>query len=265
MTAKQPTIILVLSVLSVIIAHSSAVVAQDFGKYFELRAEKYKEAEGEYVGVSPLVIEKAQDPLGRFIVSHRRRFAYILANRTKFQGLDSYYPDTKKINRLYLTSLKKNNKFIGYFNNLIGPTRTPAEAKETISEQEVMSVASKFFFCSAVRKDNSINPYICVTLNGVKEAEFAKDYTLLEAICFEAIFEMIEKAAPKRASVVENFLRYVDEVSEAEKVKLPDSNAYLLAVRKGVFLKMESDTLLRNAMVDFIKRNELNLPFRLAE
>lgn len=32
---------------------ATSTPARDFEKYFELEAEKYKEAEGEYVGVSP--------------------------------------------------------------------------------------------------------------------------------------------------------------------------------------------------------------------
>ena len=31
--------------------------------------------------------------------------------------------------------------------------------------------------------------HVCIGLNEVKEASWAKDYTLLEAFCFEAIFE----------------------------------------------------------------------------
>jgi hypothetical protein len=55
-----------------------------------------------------------------------------------------------------------------------------------------MEVSSKFFYCDQVNPDTSIQAYVCVGLNGVKEAKWNKDYTLLEAFCYEGIFTQFD-------------------------------------------------------------------------
>jgi hypothetical protein len=254
-----------LSIIFTILAVSLPAHAQDFGKYFELKAEKYTEEDGEYVGISPAIREYVNDKTGIFIATHPRRFRYVLMNRTNFKGLDSYYPDKKKINDLYLANLAADKNFAQYFRVMTGPSTDRKTGTIKISTNELMRVASKFFFCSSVKPDRSINPYICISLNGVKEAQFEKDMTVVESICFEAIFEAIDAARPKRTVFVENFIRYIDEESRPEGSRTTYNDAYLANVRTAVFRRMENDAELKKHLVEFFRKNTANLPVEITD
>lgn len=244
---------------------SASTPAQDFEKYFELKAEKYKEAEGEYVGVSPAIKDNASDNVGRFITSHPRRFRYLLANNSKFQGLDSLYPDVVKMNKLYIDSIRADKKFVLVFQNLPVPVTSKTFKRETYRKKELMQVASRFFFCDTVRPDKSIGSHIYIALNGLKEAQFEKDYTVLEAFCFEAIFEAIDQKRPVRTKFVENFLAYIEEISNKEKQNISSSDSYLRNVRLAVFGRLQTDKELENVLLEYFQKNKENLSFNILD
>lgn len=243
---------------------SLAVFGQNLEKYIELKAEKYQEAEGEYVGVSPAVKENVTDEIGKFMATYPRRFRYLLANNNSFQGLDRFYPDVLKMNQLYLDKVKADNKFVSHFQKLITPINKKSFRRDTYTKKELMKVASRFFFCDSVKADKSIGSHICIALNGLKEAQFDKDYTILEAFCFEAIFEAIEAKAPARTKVVENFLNYIEEVSKKEKLSATANESYLQNVRLKVFEKMTSDIELENILLQYFQKNKANLSFEIS-
>lgn len=240
---------------------SQPLKCQNLADYIELKAEKFKEEEDEYVGVYPTIKTKNNDVIGKFIADNPRRFNYLLTNHSNFIGYEKYFPDTEKINRLYINDLRSNQKFVAYFKTLISPVISKEIVKDKYSINEVMKVASVFFFCDSVRPDQKIQTKICIALNGIKEAKFEKDYTIIEAFSFEAIFEAIEKTAPQRTKFVENFLKYVDEISEIEKSKLTTSESYLNQVRLTVFNKMANDPELKKILLERYQKNSDNLSF----
>lgn len=242
---------------------SFAVAGQSLEKYIELKAEKYQEDGGEYVGVSPAVKLTATDNIGKFIMAHQRRFRYLLANNTKFQGLDKHYPDVVKMNKLYIDALKADEKFVADFNKLTSPAVSNQFKREVFQKEELMKVASRFFFCDTVKPDKSIGSHICIALNGLKEAQFSKDYTVLEAFCFEAIFLEIESKAPKRTIFVENFLKYIEDTSNKEKPMFTTSQSYLQTVRLAVFERMQADAELERILLEHFQNNKDNLPFEI--
>jgi hypothetical protein len=242
-----------------------SIYGQNLEKYIELKTEKYQESVGEYVRVSPTIKADATDDIGKFMASYPRRFRYLLVNNSKFQGLDTYYPDVAKMNRLYIESIRSDQKFVSYFQKLTLPATSKNFNRDTYKRQEVMQVASKFFFCNTVKPDKSIGSHICIALNGLKEAQFDQDYTILEAFCFEDIFEAIEAKAPARTKFVENFLRYIEEASLRERRNISSDDTYLQNVRLAVFRRMESDAELENALLENYRKNRANLSFEISE
>ncbi len=253
--------------IALIIGLSSALThGQNFEKYFELKAEKYKEAGGEYVGISPAVKNNAADEIGKFMARHPRRFRYLLFNNnSQFLGLDKFYPDVIKINKLYIDNIKADRKFASYFQKLIIHATSKNFKKDTYKKKELMKVAAKFFFCDTVKPDKSIGWHICIGLNGLQEAKFDKDYTILEAFSFEAIFDAIDAKAPARANFVENFMKQIEEVSKKERQNISSSESYLQNVRLELFRRMESDILLENALLEYYRKNKDNLSFEISE
>lgn len=240
--------------------HTTANAQVNPGDYFYLNVQYYTEGEEKHLGVSPEIRPTAPGNLGRAMNKYPRRFRYILLNKSHFQNhYDSLYPDTIRINRLYTTALSKDSLFVRYFNWLARPFIRPDMEREKYNGNELMLVAARFFSCDGVRKDSTISSHICINLNGLKDAGFAKDYTLLEAFCFEAIFESLDKG------FVENFKRYIREGEQANRTSGATLDGYLIKVRQYCFSRMEKDESLKQALVEYYTRNTSNLPFVITD
>ncbi len=126
-----------------------------------------------------------------------------------------------------------------------------------------MRVASKFFFCDRVKSDSSIGMHVCIGLNGVKEARWAEDYTLLEAFCFEAIFENILNDDKGDDGFMSNASAYRDHSSKAQLSQSKNLEEYLEKVKLAVFEKMMDDETLEEELLTHYRENEENLPFKI--
>lgn len=251
------------SLLFMMVTHFSIISAQvNLDDYIRLNVQYYEEGGERYLGVSPEVRTSAPGKLGQAIRQYPRRFRYVLLNRSQFQNLyEALYPDTNRINRLYTGTLSKDSLFMSYFNTLADPFLHQKIKKENYTIAELMLVAALFFYCDAVREDSTIASHICINLNGLKEASFSKDYTLLEAFCFEAIFENFRTTDDKLSLFVENFKSYIREGEQKEKISLTNLDDYLARVRQYCFTRMEKDASLRQTLLGYYARHRNSLPF----
>jgi hypothetical protein len=245
----------------------STISAQiNLGDYIRLNVRYYEESGEKYLGVSPEIRASAHDKLGQGIRQYPRRFRYILFNRSHFQNIyEPLYPDTNRINRLYIDALSKDSLFVYYFNKLANPFLHPEIKKEKYTTNELMLVAARFFYCDGVRKDSTIASHICINLNGLKDAAFPKDYTLLEAFCFEAIFENLKTTDDKPNVFVENFKAYIREGERKRKASLTSLDDYLAQVRQYCFERMERDVSLKQTLLNYYFLHRNSLPFIVAK
>ena len=144
---------------------------------------------------------------------------------------------------------------------LAQPLIQKVKIKEKFSSLEIMDVASKFFYCDAVRPDTTIGLHICIGING-QEIKSKKDYTLLEAICFEAIFEKMFASKGKPTKYMDDFSESVEKYSKINRgLAKSGLEPYLLKVRQDVYSDMKNDESLRETLFSFFDRNKDNLPF----
>lgn len=243
--------------------HLPAVFAQvNPGDYIRLNVQYYDEGGEKYLGVSPELRTSAPGKLGQAIRQYQRRFRYILLNKSSFQNIyEPLYPDTNRINRLYADALSKDSLFMSYFNGLASTFIHPEIKKEKYTISELMMVAARFFYCEAVRKDSTITSRICINLNGLKDVSFAKDYTILEAFCFETIFENFRTAGDQPNLFVQNFKTYIVEGEQKEKVLISNLQDYLIRVRQYCFTRMEKDASLKQVILNYYNHHKKSLPF----
>jgi hypothetical protein len=216
----------------------------------------------EYKNIYP-TIQTNETSINQQIRKHNRRFEYILQNRTDFknESFQNLFPDTLKMTGIYRATLEDNLKTKSYFMKLALPLIQKVKTKEKYSKSEVMDIASKFFYCDAVRPDTTIGLHICIGING-QEMKSKKDYTLLEAICFEAIFEKMFASQGASTKYMDNFSESVEKYSKINK-ELAKSGLepYLLKVRQDVYSDMKNDESLRETLFSFFDRNKDNIPF----
>lgn len=258
---NMKTLIIALFFIAIALPAASQIQLSD---YIRLNVQEYQEVGQKYLGVSPEMKTTAPGSVGEAIARFPRRFHYILQNKSSFQNMyEKLYPDTARINQLYTASLLADTLFMKYFNQLIAPFSEQPAAVTKFSQIELMQVASRFFYCDAVKKDATISSHICITLNGLQGITFTKDYTLLEAFAFEAIFENYYTPDKKRNLFITNFLTYIKEGEQKEKVLVASPDAYLKKVRAYCFTKMEQDKDLKQVLLDYYIKNKDSFLFRI--
>ena len=204
------------------------------------------------------------------LMPYSRRFDYLLMNVPALHGHDAFqarmdlnalYPDTVEVKRQYLNKYLEDEKLTEYFEAALAPIQNPdMERAATFSEDELMEVASKFFFCSGVSEDTVITTHICVGLNGVKEANWDKDFTLLEAFCYEAIFSSFDD---EESEVMDAFLAAKKESQNRFFEQITTLEQYLEDVKLDLFEGMRTNEVLKAHLLHYYDSNKGNLAFEL--
>jgi hypothetical protein len=181
--------------------------------YIRLDMRYYTENGERYLGTSPELITTRGDAISQAMVKYPRRFRYLLLNRSAFQGIyEGLYPDTVRINHLYTASLQKDPEFVRAFQLLCAPFSGKTTDTVRFTRSELLQVAARFFYCEAVTTGLQIRSSICIGRNGLSSLLVTDDQAVLEAFCFEAIFETYYPQPGQKNVFVNNFLSYIENV-----------------------------------------------------
>ncbi len=227
---------------------------QDLSPYLRLKVAQEPDGDKQ-VYVSTFINSVPGDRLSRFVNRHHYLFEYVLINKTAdLRSYSHMYPDTPGIQSRFATYIRTDSAMNGYFSVLTGNV----PAKQQYSVAEMMHTASRFFMCDRVKpQDTSLGYHICIGLNGQKELNNSRDLTVLEAFCFEAIFQNFTgKHDPA-------FLLHFDQYVANAKHALPVTNldAFLEAAKNYCYNAMEHDDALQQALLKYYKKNRKNLGF----
>jgi hypothetical protein len=206
---------------------------------------------------------------GSELLMYTGRFDYLLMNipeihaadKTKERdSLNSLFPDTLEIKRLYLDHYCQDQKLVKYFSQTYNAIKNPDFQKEAYSADELMEVASKFFYCDKVNPDSSIQMHVCIGLNGLKETRWEKDYTLLSAFCYEAIFNDLDK---EDSQIRTAYSTEHDNATGQYRKSVTTLESYLEDVKKNLFDRMKNNAVLKEKLLAYYKLNQGNLAFRI--
>ena len=205
-----------------------------------------------------------------YLMRYKRRFEYLLMNVPEIhlpeksaqrKEIWELYPDTVKLKQLYLNEYVHDENLVNYFKETIAPIDNPGlNIAQQYTDYEFMEVASKFFYCDKVKPDTSIQAHVCVGLNGVKEANWESDYTLLEAFCYEAIFTAFDSDS---SQVWDSFIAEKTRASQKLKPITTSLDQYLEDVKLDVFQRMKSNKMLKKELRDYYELNKTNLSFTI--
>ncbi len=208
----------------------------------------------------------------RELTPFERRFEYLLLNVPEFHSsqmtkerkrLFGLYPDTLKMKKKILEKYTQDEEFSTYFEQTLAAIKNPAKVQEkSFTTDEMMRVASRFFYCDAVNPDTTVQSRVCVELNGVDELIEGKDVTLLAAFCYEAIFNDFDRAvSPVSAAWNTERKRAV----ERYKPSITSFEIFLEDVKQELYDRMERNNSLKQILVEHYKTHKDNLPFELTE
>ena len=199
-----------------------------------------------------------------------RRFDYLILNTPKIHAPEQVemrrtmfdlYPDTNVLKQTYIDQLTNDSTLQGYVRQTIAAIeKNVSFDKLTFSKQELMKVASRFFYCDKVNPDSSVQAHVCIGLNGQRESNWQKDYTLLEAFCYEAIFSDFDQ---ETSQIDIAFSQNKTKVCQMNLPHFRSENEYLMKVREDLYRKMARDKRLQKSLMHYYHLHQDDLPFRL--
>lgn len=199
------------------------------------------------------------------IRKYHYRFDYLLLNVAKFHRSKdlktcfNLYPNTFAMKEYYLQKLKEDT-LLNHQINITWSAIKDQNSKNKIhyTEAEMMQIAARFFYVSAVNKDTSINIHTCIAINGVNEINTDFKYSQLAAFCIEAIFYSTKNnnSALHKALMIEK-----KEIELILNPQLSDLNSYLLSFREHLYKRMENNKTLKKQLQNYYNKNSRNLSF----
>lgn len=227
----------------------------DIKKYVELNIEK-EEYQGKVYDFVNVKLSENKDSIGSLINKNPRRYEYLLTNRIKVDSVSKAMPDTIKAKAIF-NSLIKDENFKRYFYSTFYNKKV---INEKFTENELMKIASKFFLSEKI--GDKFSTRICIGINGLNSRELKnKDYTLLEAIVYEAIFERLMKENTEEPFFTKNLSKYNDEaISSLKNKNVKDTLSF---VREYVFKSMENDESLKTYLLKYINKNRENISIQI--
>jgi len=236
----------------------------NLNNYFIIKGVETEFEDRVFKNIYPEIINHFDDSLGVFMNKYSRRFEYILTNRTDHIFKDSIFqdlfPDTVRMSRIYNQRIGEDKLLLKYLNSFANPNNVASD-KIVYTNPELMAVASKFFLCDRVNPDTTINWHVCIGLNGQQQAGWEKDYTLLEAFSFEAIFDGLRSQDESKTQFMFKFLEFVKQAEEDYK-DLP-FEMILENSRDDVFRKMELNSELKGLLIQYYEERKTQLPFEI--
>lgn len=247
---KTDSYIRMVIVIALITLTLSGYTQTNYCNYFRLNIEVSTYNGKPSYSMSPEIIEKA-DSFYKFLVRYKGRFEYILFNRLdSLSKWGKLYPDTSQIQKEFCNYLSNNNKIKHYLSVLSNNN----VKKERYTLPELLKIASRFFMCDKINTaDTSVGWHICIGINGQKELQSKRDYTVLEAFCFEAIFYFLN--TQDNISFKENFKKYVYNTSLKYKATLTNLDDFLMSVKQDCYTLMENDPELKKALLKYYHTN----------
>lgn len=211
---------------------------------------------------SPTLLASKKDKFQKFINKHQLRFDYILfKNSDLYKDIVNFNPDIKKIANEFCSNVIHSNAVNSYLRSLTPKSMTNWNIKrDTFSVDELMDVASKFFYCDGIsKKDTLIQSHICVGINGTNDLQSKKDLTLLEAFSIEAIFECIN--GKNKPQFYTDFFTYKKRVSEEQRKTFKDFDSHLKLIRNLCYERMKNNEDLKRKLLGYYHKNRNNLNF----
>lgn len=206
------------------------------------------------------------------LMPYRSRFEYLWMNVSAMHQPEkakrrneiwNMYPDTTKLIELYLDEFAKDKKLVTYFEETAAPIINPnVKISRTFTEDELMEVASRFFYCDEVFADTTIQSHVCIVINGTEEANWEKDYTLLQTFCYEAIFDDFEKDI---SLIHESYGVEKQHAVQKYRSTIITLEQYLEDVKLELFERMKNSVDLKKALLEYYELNKGNLAFRILD
>ena len=199
-------------------------------------------------------------------------FSGLVNNNTKFidyllKHFSSYsrYQDHLKITdsvalrKAYFSDLKEDSMFVSVMNELVHKTIVNKDSKDTVSMDNLLNIAVKYFSIIKVTDGGQYVGKVCAGLNDIKKTE-AERKPFIEAFAFSSILKHYQ------SDEFNLYNEFVKAIKELYKVNLGiDNDEKLLRAQGAMFLLMRNNETLKQMLKTEYESGKDHLPFILTE
>lgn len=233
-------------------------ITKHYEDFISIKKSSYKEKE--YL-TKRIIVPQEKSELSELISNNTIFIDYVLKNfssNSNHQRLLNY-DDSLALKSSYFSDLKKDSLFNSVMTNLAGKTIDQNTEKDSISTDELMNIAVKYFTVKGITDDGNYEGKVCGGINGIKDTE-PKRKPFLEAFCFSAILKHY------RSEEYNMYEELVKSLKELNKLNLgTDDDEKLMRAQGGMFLLMKNNTILRDMLMVEYNQQKQYLPFVLKD
>jgi hypothetical protein len=198
--------------------------------------------------------------LASLINNNKKYLDYLLTHFSGYtQQKDLYEIDNEnQLQDAFIEYLKNNKNFNKLMQDFVSNTvNTKRHITDTVTMDEMLDVAVKFFYIKGITKEGYYNAQICIGINGIKET-LEDRIPHLEAFCFSVIFSNFQSDE----NIVYDEL--VNGVTDVYNLNLGvDEGEKLLRAQGAMYMYMRHNEKLKNLLFTEYNKRKQELPFIL--
>ncbi len=237
--------------------YSSCNIQQEYQKMFKISKHQYNEREYLLRDINNL---DSNSCFADLVNNNEQYIDYLLSHFSDYSNYDKWL--------LMKDSIARQNEFIqnlendSLFNTVMDKltfriSQNKPYTLDTVSMDELMDIAVKYFEITEIRDDGRLVGKICAGFNGIISTEEVRK-PQVEAFCFSTI---INNYKNEKFNLFEEF---VHGIQELYLLNLGiDKNERLLRAQGAIYLYMRNNKILRDLLIIEFNNKKQYLPFTL--
>ena len=208
------------------------------------------------------IVESERKSCFSDLINHNIMFtSYLLTNFSSNSNYENLLQltDSLKLKEIYFFDLKKDSLFNSIMNELVVKTIDKKITKDTISMDNLLNIAVKFFSIIRMNEEGHYVGKVCVGLNDIKKTEIDRK-PFIEAFGFSSILKHYQ------SDEFSMYAEFVNAIKELYTVNLGiDKSEKLLRAQGAMFLMMRNNANLKKMLKKEYERQQNFLPFILID
>ncbi|MEA3446847.1 MAG: hypothetical protein U9Q98_00135, partial [Bacteroidota bacterium] len=238
-------------------AQANDSIISFYNKMFTIEKNVHNERAYLFVSINDL---SGNSKLVSLINNNKKHLDYLLTHFSGYtQQQDLYEIDNEnKLHDAFIAYLKNNKKFNKIMRDFVSNTiNMEKHIPDTVTMDEMLDVAVKFFYIKDITKEGYYNAQICIGINGIKETSEVRK-PQLEAFCFSVIFSNFQS----EQNIVYDEL--VNGVTDVYNLSLgTDEDEKLLRAQGAMYMYMRHNEKLKDLLLTAYNKQKQELPFVL--
>ncbi len=233
---------------------SASSIQDDYDQIFEINKDQY--GDREYLKKTVNTLEEDHQ-LSGLVNKNKLYLDYLLTN---FSNQDNYQQllaleDSCKLQEKYITSLKKDSLFNSALIRFSEKKLNPAFVPDTVSIDEVLNVAVKFFYVKEITEEGNYKGKVCGGINGISTT-LPERKPHLEAFSFAAVLQNLQEQEK------DIYGEFITAVRELYKMDLGvDRDERLFRAQGAMFFLMRNNPRLKDLLLTEYEKKKEYLPF----